>query len=180
MAAKHMDDELRKQRGLRKVALKDDDKPEHMEDELSEIEAGELWAEPTNLEAPPARRGYVQRWIRGSTRSESDPGNLAKAMRRGWKPRMADTAPDFPAPTIKHGEFPGAIGSVDCILCERPEALDWKEKAIQRARTRRQMDATVAMLQQNEHRAMPFEMENRSSVGKGSRVPKAAEDADND
>lgn len=181
MPANHMEDTLRKQRAAQASKRGAARKAEHMEDEVIEVEADELWKEPSNLEAPPPRPGYVQRWIRTSIRSDADAGNLAKAARRGWAPRKADSAPDFPAPTIKHGEMAGAIGSVDCVLCERPIELDRREKAIQRARTGRQLDATVSMLQQNEHKAMPFEMDNRSKVVRGgSRIPKAAEDVDGD
>lgn len=180
MPANHMDDALRQQRAAQSSKRGKAQRAEHMEDEVNSIEAGDLWKEPSNLEAPPPRPGYVQRWIRASVRSDADAGNLAKAARRGWTPRSADTAPDFPAPTIKHGEFAGAIGSVDCILCERLVELDQREKAIQRARTGRQLDATVAMLQQAEHKNMPFEMENRSSVKRGTRIPRVAEDAAGD
>lgn len=173
MAGKHMDDELRGQRGAKRAAQSADS---HMEDEILDIEASDLWKEPSNLEAPPPRPGYVQRWVRCSVRSDADAGNLARAARRGWVPRKSETAPDFPAPTIKHGEFAGAIGSVDCILCERPVEVDRRERAIVQARNNRQMQATVSMLSEQEHRAMPFELENRTKVIRGERRPKAADD----
>lgn len=168
----HMDDELRAQRGAKRGAKA---AASHMEESVLEIEASELWKEPSNLEAPPPRPGYVQRWVRCSIRSDSDAGNLARAARRGWMPRQAETAPDFPAPTIKHGEFAGAIGSVDCILCERPVELDRREKAVIQARNNRLMQATISQLEEQEHKAMPFELENRSKVIRGGRKPKVAD-----
>lgn len=53
--------------------------------------ADQPWVRPSNLDAPPARKGYVQRWIRATFRGADDPEiGIANPVRDGsrghWTP----------------------------------------------------------------------------------------------
>jgi len=89
----------------------------------------DAWLPPSVLDAPTAREGMRQRWVRTSILGKPEPHHVARQMRSGWTPRPSDTVPkDFAVPTIAHGEFKGYVGVEDMILCEMPE-----EKAQARA-----------------------------------------------
>ncbi len=65
-------------------------------DEMSEYDATHpmepaAWVRPSSLDAPPAREGYTQRWVRCSIRGAADPKNLNRSHREGWRPRSPET-----------------------------------------------------------------------------------------
>lgn len=167
----HMDESLLNERG-------DQDDRGHMREGepmiASEMATWEnYFQEPVNLHAPPARPGYVQRWIRVGIQNNDDPSNYAKAMRKGWKPRrMDDVGEEFEPMVAKHGEFAGVIVSHGCVLCERPVAVDALEKEYIRRRTLQQSQAVTYDLERIEdQKAMPVSIEMRTQVQRGSRRP---------
>jgi hypothetical protein len=83
----------------------------------------ESYAPPKNTDAPPARPGYVQRWI-----NVADTRRYAQATHQGWKPRKADSVPDdYICAKISDGAFSGAIGIRDSmVLMEMDERLHRK------------------------------------------------------
>lgn len=94
------------------------------------------WTPPTSLEAPPARPGYKQKWIRIAVYGRDDGQNVARKFREGWVPRKADSVPKtFHVPSIRSGQFAGYIGVEGSILCEMPTALvdqrnaHWRKKS---------------------------------------------------
>lgn len=79
------------------------------------------WVQGGSLVAPPPRPGYVQRWIRVSTKGKEDPTNVTRKFREGWKPRPADTLPaEYQEAKISQGRFAGFIGVEGMMLCELP------------------------------------------------------------
>lgn len=73
------------------------------------------------LDAPPARPGMRQRWVRTMMLGQPDPTNVHKRFREGWVPRPADTIPEgFDVPTVNHGKHGNVIGIEGLILCEMP------------------------------------------------------------
>jgi len=104
------------------------------------------WRRPTNLDAPPARPGYKQRWIRAQFRSDQDNLNWSQKLREGWTPRDPATVPDVSSyfPVRDHSAGTGVIQVGGLVLCEMP-----LQKAESRARkiaeaTRRQQDSVSA------------------------------------
>lgn len=68
-------------------------------DETSEYDAthqqaAAAWIRPSSLEAPPAREGKTQRWVRKSLRGADDPKNLNRSWREGWRPRPPESLPE--------------------------------------------------------------------------------------
>lgn len=80
------------------------------------------WVRPTSLQAPPARQGMRQRWIRVGSGGRDDNVNLSRKWREGWRPRPLETMPSsYHAPTLNHSRFGAVVGVEGMILCEMPE-----------------------------------------------------------
>lgn len=103
------------------------------------------WRRPTSLEAPPARPGMVQRWVRAEMRTEADNLNWTGKLREGWRPRSPSTIPECEA---FYGV--GQLGSQDVvrvgglILMEMPEQRLASKRNAVREQIRRQ-EESVAM-----------------------------------
>jgi len=90
------------------------------------------WVRPSNLDAPPAKAGFVHRWVSTETRGQSNATNAAKRFREGFEPVRAEEYPDFHAPTIDDGKFKGVIGVGGLILCRIPQEIaDDRNRQIQ-------------------------------------------------
>ena len=86
---------------------------------VHETEDETSWVQPTSLQAPKPRPGYVQRWIRAAVKGKDDATNVSRKWREGWKPRPADTVPaSFELPAISGGRWNGCIMVEGMILCE--------------------------------------------------------------
>lgn len=129
------------------------------------------WVRPTSLEAPPARPGFAQRWIRVAIRNEEDPTNTARKFREGWKPRPADTVPaSHQAPTISHGKWAGTIGVEGMVLCEMPKTMVEKRRKFYSNETQRVTDAIESELQAQSHPNMQITQERSSKAVREVKV----------
>lgn len=100
------------------------------------------WAPANTLEAPPARAGMEQRWVRFQLGDKNDPRNWSRKVRERWSPRRLETVPEtFMPPTLSHGQLGEVIGVGDLILCERPAEIGKARKKYFRDKTQRQMSA---------------------------------------
>lgn len=99
----------------------------HFGDEIHADDMTKNWAPPTQLEAPDARPGMVQRWIRSSLLGKSDAKNISLQGGQGWRPRAMTSVPEEQRkrfPTSKDART-GAEFMVngDLVLCEMPERI---------------------------------------------------------
>jgi hypothetical protein len=121
------------------------------------------WVRPTSLEAPAPRPGFVQRWIRVSSRGADDTTNASRKFRSGWKPRPAETVPpNHIVPTISHGKWAGAIGVEGMVLCEMPRKMYQKQRDAIAKKTKDVTDAIEAELQAHSRPGMPIYQDRRS------------------
>lgn len=81
------------------------------------------WRRHSDLDAPPPRPGYVNRFIRIRLGTTRDSARLRQAMREGWRPVRASSAHGNSLPTINLDQFGDVIGVEDLVLCEMPEKL---------------------------------------------------------
>lgn len=106
------------------------------------------WVQGGSLEAPKARPGYTQRWIRVSSKGKDDAINISKKFREGWKPRPADTVPaHYQTAKIEHGRYAGFIGVEGMVLCELPIARAKARKQYIRDQTDKKTKAIDAELE---------------------------------
>lgn len=135
------------------------------------------WVETANLAAPPARPGYVQRWIRIGLFTDPDAKNQSRKFRQGWRPRPADSCPsDFYAPAVTKGPWAGSIIVEGMLLCEMPVELYDRHKAVVRERTDRMVEGIDADLLKEQRPGMPFLKSHKTRVTTGRR-PVVAPDA---
>lgn len=134
---------------------------------------GDQWEPPAQLDAPPPRSGYTQRWIRIRVGNEEDAKNSIRMFRQGWLPRPLDTVPDgYLPPTIQHAKLGGVIGVDDLILCEMPIKKAQQRNAHYRAKTDRMIEGVENDLNKVSQGGPRIDMTNRTKVTKRRlRVP---------
>ena len=89
----------------------------------------EKWRNPSVLEAPDPRPGYVQRWVNVGYADESR-HNISKRLREGWRLRTTDTVPDgYMYQTLTDPRFAGAIVVGDACLMEMSEQVFAQKRA---------------------------------------------------
>jgi hypothetical protein len=73
------------------------------------------------LEAPNARNGFEQRWVRATSNGDSDNRNWLLAMKLKWRPRDPETVPkaEHYYQIVSDGTRK-VFRSGDLVLCERP------------------------------------------------------------
>ena len=139
-------------------------------DETSEYDAthqpeAAAWIRPSSLDAPPARDGMTQRWVRKSLRGADDPKNLNRSWREGWRPRSPDTLPeDWRVYATFADQNEGMIVVDDLILMEIPtEVLQAKSDAITQA-TASQIRSVEHDLEKAQVAGHPIVKEHQTSV----------------
>ena len=139
-------------------------------DETSEYDATHQeeavqWVRPSSLEAPPARKGMTQRWVRYTFRGAADPKNLNRKHREGWRPRDPDTLPeDWQIFAVHANKAEGYIQVDDLVLMEIPtEVLKKRKEAIEQA-NERQMDSVNHDLERASVAGHPIIKDHKTSV----------------
>ena len=100
------------------------------------------WRRHSDLEAPPPRAGYVNRFIRIRLGTVRDTARLRNALREGWRPVKASSVSDRSLPTISLDQFGEVIGVEDLILCEMPERTHQQRQKFYRNKGVSQEDAS--------------------------------------
>lgn len=152
----------------RNVRAKETRKSPREEESRSDIP----WKPPSLLDAPPARSGFVQRWIATSIQGKETPDNVFKRMRAGWQPREASTVDTGNFPTINHGEWSGRIGVEGMMLCEMPIER-FKEMKNYFLNTKNEQDQSITgNLEELRAKGVPVQqsMESTSSRGRDISV----------
>ena len=133
------------------------------------------WTPPSSLDAPPAPKGFVHRWIRTELMGQEDTGNVSKKLREGWEFVRAETVlkeigpHDYP--TIQEGKHQGIIGVGGHLLARIPEEVMQSRKEYFETKTREQIQAVDNDLMKEQRPEMPINIERQSRVtfGGGSK-----------
>lgn len=131
------------------------------------------WHRPSELEAPPARQGMTQRWIRIRWGNEEDVSNSSRKFREGWLPRAAETVPaELLPPTIRHARLGNLIGVGDLILCEMPIRKAEQRNAFWQAKADRMVEGIEEDLRNVSHGGPRIQQSRKTQVTKRRlRVP---------
>jgi len=155
-------------------------------DEMSEYDATHVenpaaWLRPSSLEAPPAREGKTQRWVRQSVRGAADPKNLNRTWREGWRPRQPETLPEEWRIYANFADKEnGMIVVDDLILMEiDSEILEKRRAAIEQA-TAMQMASVDHDLESSQIAGHPIVKNHKTSVSYPSQRVQPAGVADDD
>ncbi len=139
-------------------------------DETSEYDATypeepASWLRPSSLDAPPAREGMTQRWVRQSIRGKDDPKNLNRTWREGWRPRSPDTlTEDWRIYANFADKDNGMIVVDDLILMEIPTSFIEKRRAATLKATADQMHSVEHDLESTQFKGHPITKDHKSSV----------------
>lgn len=158
-AGDYEDDTLTRDRpmALRHAAHETRDAEAERPKTLREETDAARWINPTSLDAPNPRPGFVQRWI-----DESDGSHWMKKMREGYSPRDPATLTERDRQlyqTTKSTSGQDMIRVGKSVLCEIP---------IQVARARRR---AVDELQHNQMRSIPESVQELNKRGGQSFGP---------
>lgn len=142
-------------------------------DQVEEIdrdsELPTAWQRPSQLDAPAARPGYIQRWVRYRFGNQEDTDNLEKMLEEGWSPVKRATVKRVHELTADlRGKYGQYIVRRGLILMELPERL----AAQRRERSKRQLRRMVQAIDRDffklpRHQAMPLlQPERRTTVSR--------------
>lgn len=156
--------------GIARGAEQTADTAEGEIDEIMREEEVIDWQAPSTLEAPPARAGFVQRWVRYASRREGDPTNYSNALREGWRPvRLSNVPQGYSPPTTSHKGLGEVIGVEGLVLCEMPIRMARQRAAYYANLLRSQNEGVDRDIHKDEQAGRPINVERRSRVTTGRR-----------
>ena len=107
--------------------MKEIKKTSRASEERSKEKRNQPWTPPNSLDAPPAPKGFVQRWIRVESMGFMDSANVSKRLREGWVFLRSDTLlseiGENEYPKIHEGKYAGLIGVGGLVLARIPEEI---------------------------------------------------------
>lgn len=133
------------------------------------------WRRHSALDAPPARPGYMQRFIRVRLGTTRDTARFQAAYREGWRPVKASNHTDRSLPTTRLSDGAEVIGVEDLILCEMPERVFRQREAFYQSKLDSQNEAIERQLRdvgdKNGAGFGPIEQNRKSSVSVRAFTP---------
>jgi hypothetical protein len=135
------------------------------------------WQPATSLEAPPAPRGMVLRWIRYKLGDKEDSKNISRKFREGWVPYLIKDCPeDYTPPESARTKFGETISVGSLILCMMPRDLWKKRQEYFRERQARQFKSAHNKFRAAEDPNLPIYQTNKDSFSRGRRTPRSADE----
>ena len=126
------------------------------------------WTPPSSLDAPPAPKGFVHRWIRTEFMGNQDTGNVSKKLREGWEFVRAEEIENqlgsHDYPVIRSGTYQGLIGVGGLVLARIPEEIVESRKEYFRNKTSDQMKAVDQDILREQRPEMPVNINRQSRV----------------
>ena len=123
-----------------------------------------VWTPPSSLDAPPAKAGYRNRWIRSETMGFNDTKNIAASLREGYELVRADEYPDSDYPEMTEGKFAGIIGVGGLLLARIPEEIAKQIDAYYAKQTADKEEAINNDLMKEQHPSMPINSDRQTRV----------------
>jgi len=129
-----------------------------------ESEVPTAWRPPSRLDAPPARPGYANRWVRYRNGNEEDAEHFEECLEEGWRPVKRSRVKQVHELTAStHGKYGQYYVKRGLILMEIPEALQTQRARYfkqQQADQNRGVDRNLFKIN---HRLMPLLRPERST-----------------
>lgn len=128
------------------------------------------WNRPEVLPSPNPEPGYAYRWVRISTRGESDPMNVSGKLREGWEPVKASDHPEIFVVGGESDRFKDNIIIGGLMLCKAPiEMVEERNEFYQQQAEAQIHSVDNNFMRENDPR-MPLFNERKTKVtfGKGS------------
>ena len=126
------------------------------------------WTPPSSLDAPPAPKGFVHRWIRTEFMGQEDTGNVSKKLREGWEfvraEEIKNNLGDHDYPVIRRGQYQGLIGVGCLVLARIPEEIVEQRKQYFKNITADQIKAVDNDILREQRPEMPVNINRQSRV----------------
>jgi hypothetical protein len=126
------------------------------------------WTPPSSLDAPPAPKGFVHRWIRTEFMGQEDTGNVSKKLREGWEfvraEEIKNKLGDHDYPVIRKGQYQGLIGVGGLVLARIPEEIVEQRKQYFKNITADQIKAVDNDILSQQRPEMPINVNRQSRV----------------
>ena len=144
--------------------IKDDKKTSRASQTRSKTERPKVWTPPSSLDAPPAPKGFMHRWIRAESIGFQDTKNISARLREGYELVRADQYPDSEYPVVDSGKYAGVIGVGGLLLARIPEELAKQRTDYYQELAKGQDEAVEHDLMKEQHKSMPINVERQSRV----------------
>ena len=126
------------------------------------------WTPPSSLDAPPAPKGFVHRWIRTELMGQEDTGNVSKKLREGWEfvraEEIKNQLGDHAYPIIAQGTYAGLIGVAGLVLGRIPEEIAKSRAEYFKKITQDQVDSVDNDVLKEQRPEMPMNISRQSRV----------------
>ena len=126
------------------------------------------WTPPSSLDAPPAPKGTVHRWIRTEFMGQEDTGNVSKKLREGWEfvraEEIKNELGDHDYPVIQSGQYQGLIGVGGLVLARIPQEIVESRKQYFQQVTADQVKAVDQDILREQRPEMPINVNRQSRV----------------
>ena len=126
------------------------------------------WTPPSSLDAPPAPKGFVHRWIITEFMGQEDTGNVSKKLREGWEfvraEEIKNNLGDHDYPVIRRGQYQGLIGVGGLVLARIPEEIVEQRKQYFQNITADQVKAVDNDILREQRPEMPVNINRQSRV----------------
>jgi len=136
-----------------------------------DADGASMWKRPSNLDAPPPRPGFVQRWIRYRAGNVEDTDNIEKMMDQGWRPVDKTTTKAGHELTARtQGQYGKYYVKRGLMLMEMPVKTMQQRNAFYRKKLLTMTKSVERDLLKDNNRVMPvLQPENRTRVTSKAR-----------
>ena len=134
-------------------------------------ERPKVWAPPSQLDAPPAPKGFKHRWIRAEVVGQLDNKNVSARLREGWEFVRSDEYPDTEWPQLDSGKYQGVIAVGGLMLARIPEETVNERNAYFHQLTKDKDEAIANDPLKDQHPSMPISSERSTRVSFGGKKP---------
>lgn len=143
---------------------------QHLDEQY--VDEGLTDYEPYQLDAPPPRPGYVQRWVRVLVDGRQDI-NVIQSGREGWRPRKEALPKNFQPMDFRLGEKEGGpvdyLQVGDLVLMEKPISRHLERMDYYARKDAKMSEAIDQELNDIQHPSHPIHRNRRTQVTGGRR-----------
>ena len=127
------------------------------------------WQPASTLPEPDKEPGYDYRWIRISSRAQSDPQNISSKLREGWEPVRIEEQPQFKMMVDPNSRFKDNVEVGGLLLCKIPSDFMDQRRKYYSDKNRVQIESVDNNFMRDNDPRMPLFRERKSSAsfGKG-------------
>jgi len=128
------------------------------------------WTRPEVLPTPNPEPGYAFRWVRISTRGESDPMNVSGKLREGWEPVKASDHPEIFVIGGESERFKDNVVIGGLLLCKAPVEMVEERNEFYNEQAEAQIHSVDHNFMRENDPRMPLFNDRKTKVtfGKGS------------